>query len=456
MRWIAYMGLVVALAITTGRAEEPSQSNSAPQNDPAPASKSEMQSIVPKLPDYSGDFWSRSYLTGDWGGERTRLAEHGISFKLDVTQVFQGNARGGKSTNSAWTYSGSADLFIEFDTARMGLWPGGQFTLHGETQFGEVLDEVGSINPVNFDAIRPGAMRYPGLTTLTEAYLLQALSEKLVLALGKIDATGLADVNEFAYSEQTQFLNGAFRANPAIGALAPIGVLAGVVTYMPTPDVQLLAGVLDANGSASETGFNTFFHSPRGVTVAGQARVTVRPFGLVGHQLFGMAWSNKEKRAFNRDARLFLPTSLFTLAEDIRALRGDTRPDDWALWYNFDQYVYQEHEDPTQGVGFFGRFGYTTGKANPIEQFYSFGVGGKGIVPTRDNDRFGLGYYYVKLSEDLPSVLGLDSEQGIELFYNFAVTPALTITPDVQYIIDPGGGAHSDALVVGIRMQMSF
>ena len=94
--------------------------------------------------------------------------------------------------------------------------------------------------------------------------------------------------------------------------------------------------------------------------------------------------------------------------------------------------------------------------ANPIQQFYSLGVGGKGIIPERDNDRFGLGYYYVKLSDDLPSSLGLDSEQGIEFFYNIAITPALTITPDIQYIIDPGGGQHDDALVAGIRMQMSF
>lgn len=95
--------------------------------------------------------------------------------------------------------------------------------------------------------------------------------------------------------------------------------------------------------------------------------------------------------------------------------------------------------------------------------YHSFGVtgvgeraGGKGMLPERDNDRFGFGYYYLDLSEDLPKSLGLDSEQGIELFYNRAVTPAITITPDIQDIIDPGGGTHDDALVAGIRMQMSF
>ena len=439
--------LVVAVAPLTALAGGPSETGRRTDKSAAQPSKPKMMSLVPKLEDYSGDFWSRKYLTGDWGGARTKLAEGGISFKLDLTQVYQGNARGGKSTNGAWSYSGSADLYMELDTARMGWWPGGLFTLHGETQFGQGLNEVGSIMPPNFDAVRPGAQRTPGLTTLTEAYLTQALSEKFVIVLGKLDPLGLADVNEFANNEQTQFLNTAFRVNPLLGPYAPIGSMAAGAIALPTKDIQLMAAVLDSNASASETGFNTAFHSPRGVTVATQARFTVRPFGLTGHQVFGALWSNKEKRAFDRNARLDLPTSIFSRAQNIAVLRGDTRPDDWAIWYNFDQYVYQEHEDPTQGVGVFGRFAWSTGKANPIQQFYSIGAGGKGVIPERDNDRFG---------DDLPSSLGLDSEQGVELFYNIEVTPWLTITPDLQYIIDPGGGGHDDALVAGIRMQMSF
>ncbi|UCC32516.1 MAG: carbohydrate porin [Phycisphaerales bacterium] len=105
----------------------------------------------------------------------------------------------------------------------------------------------------------------------------------------------------------------------------------------------------------------------------------------------------------------------------------------------------------------------TAARGCQTTHYHSFGVtgvgeraGGKGILPERDNDRSGLGYYYVDLSEDLPKPLGLDSEQGSELFYNGAVTPPATIMPDNQYIIDFGGGTHDDALVAGIRMQMSF
>jgi len=54
-------------------------------------------------------------------------------------------------------------------------------------------------------------------------------------------------------------------------------------------------------------------------------------------------------------------------------------------------------------------------------------------------------------------LLGLDSEQGIEFYYNIEITPWLHITPDVQVIIDPGGSDDNDtAIVCGLRMQMSF
>ncbi len=40
--------------------------------------------------------------------------------------------------------------------------------------------------------------------------------------------------------------------------------------------------------------------------------------------------------------------------------------------------------------------------------------------------------------------------------HNIEVTPWFHVTPDVQYIIDPGGGAYDDALAIGIRTQLSF
>jgi Carbohydrate-selective porin, OprB family len=61
--------------------------------------------------------------------------------------------------------------------------------------------------------------------------------------------------------------------------------------------------------------------------------------------------------------------------------------------------------------------------------------------------------------------LGLDHEQGVELFYNIAVTPWLHVTPDLQFIdearnkaplIGANRKAIDTAVVAGLRVKIDF
>src|SRR6266478_3744927 len=49
-----------------------------------------------------GDVWQDTQLTGDWGGFRTSLAEHGIFFDLYSTSAYQDVASGGLKTGSSF------------------------------------------------------------------------------------------------------------------------------------------------------------------------------------------------------------------------------------------------------------------------------------------------------------------------------------------------------------------
>src|SRR6266536_649838 len=82
---------------------------------------------APPANPYSGDFWTRSTLTGDWGGLRNQLAEKGVTFDLSITQVGQGVVGGGKS--GAWQYGGRGDIVMNIDSGKLGLWPGGFLNL---------------------------------------------------------------------------------------------------------------------------------------------------------------------------------------------------------------------------------------------------------------------------------------------------------------------------------------
>ncbi len=406
--------------------------------------------------DYTGGgtwlTWANA--TGDWGGLRNQLAKDGITFEVDTLQIFQGNTHGGADTTNAWRYSGSAEYTFRLDTGRAGLWPGGRITVRGRTRFGHgVGGKVGS--PVNYDALLP-ISGDECKTVLSEFYIEQGLSPKLILIAGKLDGARFADRNEFASDEKTQFLHVGFRANPVVLPHAPYTNLAAALIYLPIDWLSIGTFVWDTNGSASKTGFDTAFHQPEGMSLAQEWGVKVKPFGLKGEQKFGWVYSTKNFTVLDQGR------SSFRLTPEGVVFTPEKRPDDWVLYYNFHQYLYTEPDDPEQGVGIFGRFGWSTAESNPFEEFYSIGVGGKGIIPGRDNDRFGIGYFHLNFSDDFPRIVkralgGLDASDGIELFYNIEITPWLHITPDLQIICNPGANDNNDtAIVAGVRVRTQF
>jgi porin len=486
---------VLALGSSLLRAQEPSAADreSVTTTQPAVESPDEEGSLPEALPppsspeppawfrlDYSGDLWTRPTLTGDWVGARNELASKGIALSVETLQFMQGNAHGGKDTTSAFRYSGSADYILEFDTQRMGLWPGGYMKLRGETLFGQSINaKTGAISAPNFDGLLP-MPDDGGLTTLTEAWFMQWLSEEFFLLGGKMDLSRLPGGNEFASDPYNQFLNTSFWQNPVTFSTIPYTALTAGVGFAPTKWFDMTTLVMDSYGTPTRTGFDTAFHSPDGVSVVQALNFHVEPFGLKGNHRLTLSWSSRDKYALEDIDRLLLsglaapsfsrlnlrllnpnrlgPGRFLWRSILSRALAPEPRSDDWMISYDFDQYLYTEPEDPAQGFGVFGRFGWSPGELNLAQSFYSIGVGGMGVVPTRDRDRFGVGYYLLNFSDDLPAFLHANAEQGVELFYNVEVTPWLHITPDLQVIVDPGGGVGNRdvAIVYGLRVQMSL
>jgi len=413
-------------------------------------------------PTYSGDLLNRSTLTGDWGGARNELAAKGVTIDLGLTQVEQGVVGGGK--NSTWEYGGRGDITVNADSQKLGWWPGGFMNLEVEGNFSSSVNgNTGALMPVNTSQLYPEA----GSDNFNVSALnfTQFLSHNFGVTIGKyatLTPTS-GDMNEFAHGKgDTQFMNTAFNVNPVGLLTVPYSTLGAGAIVLPTKDPKeaiVSFFVLQTNGSSKTSGFNDL--DANKLTFAGEGRVRTDFFGLTGHQLVGAAYSNKNFASLDQNLRFIVVD---------RAIQQKT--DTWAVYYNFDQYFYEPNKGSGQGVGLFGRFGASDGNPNPMKYFYSLGVGGKGMIPGRPIDRFGLGYYYITVSN--PTFTGpfatrefLRNEYGFEAFYDIALTPWMQLTPDIQVIrpsqknvvtvgIPPSRQGIDTATVLGVRLQMQF
>jgi len=102
-----------------------------------------------------------------------------------------------------------------------------------------------------------------------------------------------------------------------------------------------------------------------------------------------------------------------------------------------------------QGFGFFWRTGIADDDTVPINWSLSAGLGGMGVIPGRDHDTFGIGYFYSNVeTERLSNVLGFDDHSdGFEAFYNIAITPAAHLTLDVQVVSSPGPASDTGVIL---------
>jgi len=399
-----------------------------------------------------GDLFTRPTLLGDWGGTRTLMAEKGITFDASVTQTGMGVVDGG--TSSAWESGGRGELKGRFDTGKAGLWPGGFLTAEFEGNWNKSVNlSTGALMTADTNRVLPRP--FGDNVTLPELLFTQFVNRYVGVSVGKLETLSPDDPNEFAHGKgDTQFFNLAFNINPVL-LMVPYSTLVAGVTILPTADPQQASigfAVLSATGDASTAGFDDI----NGAIFSGKGRVRTGFLGLTGHQVVGACYSNKRYPSIDQ--------RLAEVAQDRLATRSDT----WAAYYNFDQFLYETAKDSRKGIGLFGRFGAGEGNPIPVQYFYSAGVGAKGLIPGRDLDQFGVGYYYSSINNPTlktPSATrsALQDEWGFEAYYNVAVTPWLLVTPDIQVI----GGAQKqqflgngqrrivgDATVVGFRAQV--
>ena len=387
-------------------------------------------------------------LLGDWGGARTSLLNHGITVDLDAWYHLQGVMDGGRGTGDDVGNLFSGRLGAKLDTSKAGLWEGGFFSMRLQARGGDgVLREAGATSPVNNAALVPNVPGRAGESAwaLNELTYTQFLSSKFGIIAGLLN-TDAGDSNPIGgtLGSNSHFMNTAFLFSSSVAPTVPIATPGGGLIFIPNEHV---IGTFSVFGTNETSGTNPF-DNYEGTTFAtewtfkGDA-LGGRPGGITIGGTYGI---ESERLRVPDDPR-------FVLGDIVAGGSATTDKDAWSIYWNGFQYL---QGDESNGWGLFGRLGFTDTDPSIIAMNAAVGIGGVGLLPSREHDRWGLGAYYQEFSDGgVLAALGVDDEVGGELFYNVQITPATNLTFDLQ-VIDSALPRAETAVVGGLRVGVRF
>jgi len=382
---------------------------------------------------------SRDSFADLWAPVRTAredLVERGINLKFFFNDEYQAVLRGGRDTNSGRN-AASTDIFFIFDLEQLDLLDRSEFLIHFQANWGAGVNPAsGTLSEVSDDD--DGSI---GGHIAQAWYRIYSPDGKISLKIGYLDYQTIVDRNEFANSEDIEFWNQSLDNNP----LVPLNIgLGAALTVHPTDWYTFILGAGDARNRPYSAGFDTTFDSDA---------IFVAYLENGFHVNFP---SDRGPLAGNYRVGLFYdPRPRF----EFDGGDGTAQTGDWGVYVSADQVLFRESDRDDQGLGVFFRFAYRDPEVNRLSTFWSGGLHYQGLLRGRDDDVLGLGYSFVRSGSEYRDFVNpnFTDETVYELYYAIKVGPNVVITPDIQYVDNPGAGeAFRDLVVAGVRVRLSL
>ncbi len=402
-------------------------------------------------------FWKRKFLTGDWGGLRTRLNNKGVVPTLTYVADIQGNPVGGARQGFKYFHNIGLDLIIHTEKL-IGL-KGGRFHVSVSQRSGESLTHRDIKNTFNVAQVCCGDT----YKLVNLSYEQALFDEKLNIRLGRISGG-----DEFLSSPlYWLFVQNGIDGNP-VGIFFNAGFSAypnatwGVrVKSHPTKNFYIMAGAYNANQERiknSNHGADFTFDGPYFFIAETGYHLNglLSQRGLPGNYKIGGYHQSGDYQIFSDPDR--------------------TKNGKWGFYVLVDQMIYREKGGhgiiADQGLTPFAAFLFAPDdEINSIPFFMNGGLVYKGLIPGRDQDYAGFALIYGKftdkMNQDMAQATSFeltdnpmrpkDFEAVLEWMYKIQITQWLNIQPDVQYVIKPGGtGDIDNALVLGFQLGVSM
>ncbi len=432
----------------------------------------------------SGD-WQNANVLGDLGGLRPALAKYGIALSLYEEAETFGNLTGG--VRQGFEVNGVTTAQVQLDTKPLFGLPGGILSVAGFHIWGGDVSESNLMNLQTVSGLESNAS-----IRLWELWYQQNFGERFDVKIGEQSLD-----NEFMMSQNAgYFLNSMMgwpmlpSANlPAGGPAYPLSGLGVRARAHPSDAVTIMAGVF--NGSPIPLNApNTPLSNPNGVSFPLNTGV----LAIAELQYTSAAATPSGKPAADGPLPGTYKIGAWYDSEDFDSQQYDTvgvplaspesngmpaqRQGNYAIYAVADQTIWRS-SDPNRNVSAFVRPMFTTLQdRNLISVSVNGGLTLHDPLPGRDNDVFGVGFGVARVSDGAanydrqlqfyePTVYTpvRGTETFLEATYQIQALPSWQIQPDLQYIINPGGGlanpyaptqAIKNELVIGLRTTITF
>ena len=407
------------------------------------------------------------WMTGDWGGERTKLIEQGIDIKADYVGEVGANLHGGYNHDKTARYSDQFGLGVALDLQKLWGWDNTQAKIQLTNRNGQNIsnDRVGDPRAGTLSSSQEVYGR-GHMVRLTQLWIQhQFLDGKLDVKAGYFGEG--EDFNTFPCEFQNLAFCGSQVGNWATNVWYnwPVSQAALRVKYNITPEFYAQIGAYNQNPSQLEHG-NGFKLSGSGT------KGTVLPVELV--------WSPKvndlpgEYRVGYYKSTAPADDVKVNITNDGQDYR--VRDSKHGYWFVVQQQLTSHNGDASRGLHIAANATFHDKQTNIVDNYQSLMFVYKGPFDARPKDDIGIGAARIHVNDDVKKSAELinasigatdysdplytplrNTEYNYELNYGFHVTNWLTVRPNLQYITHPGGVDQVDnALVAGLKIQSTF
>lgn len=339
----------------------------------------------------------------------------GLNYSLDISFLGQRGAPNGKGTPWQTQYYGSAN----WDMFSNALGSGSLQVAYTAVRYSgmtgtELSDRLGVVSSVN---------DYTGLTNnfdqLSYTHQLPGKAKAFSVMVGQFPLYNF-DGTDYDSNQQVNFLNYALSQNGS--SAYPVASLGAAVTFAPNSLWNVTIGGQDASNVSGDT-ISTHKLSKGKFTSFASATLTPQIMGRAGQ--YGIL-------IYHQPSVAAQPEESFG----------------WSL--NMQQFV-------SEKIALFGRINGTQKSTEGIRQSYVIGSVFNNPLGRNELDQIGLAAALNKINKSANPVGARSFETVLESYWAWGISSYLTITPDVQFYINPGNNRKSKtATVTSLRATLMF